>query len=231
MKITCIAVDDEPIALEIIKEYCSKIPSLELIKVFDNPFEAMAFLEGNKPELIFLDINMPEITGIELVGRVKDFPPVIFTTAYSKFAVESYNLDAIDYLLKPFDFDRFYKSVQKVEKLLKSDKEKVISGDEAFIIVKVEYKNVKIPISAISYLESMDNYVKIHVGNAYHMTQQSLKKLLNQLPGDQFCRVHKSYVVPFSKINFFTSTEITLQKVKIPIGRTYLKGFMEKMEA
>ncbi|MCB0650308.1 MAG: response regulator transcription factor [Saprospiraceae bacterium] len=231
MKITCIAVDDEPIALEIIKEYCSKIPSLELIKVFDNPFEAIAFLEVHKPELVFFDINMPEMTGIQLVGRIKDCPPVIFTTAYSKFAVESYNLDAIDYLLKPFDFDRFYKSVQKAKKFLEADKDKVLSADEAFIIVKVEYKNVKIPISEITYLEAMDNYVKIHVGNTYHMTQQSLKKLLNQLPGEQFCRVHKSFVVPFSKINFFTSTEITLGKVKIPVGRTYQKDFMEKMEA
>lgn len=230
-KLQCIAVDDEPFALKIIEDFCSKIPSVELLHCFNNSVEAYDYLQSNKPDVVFLDIRMPHISGLKLAETLKELPFVIFTTAYAEYAVKSYNLDAIDYLLKPFDFDRFYKAVQKAQKhhaLIKSEGQS--TGKEEFIVVKIEYNNVKININEILYLESLDNYVKIHLNNKYFLPHLSLKALLTKLPEDLFIRIHKSFAVAKNRIDFFNRKQVTLGDVNIPIGRTYLPGFMEKMK-
>ena len=174
---------------------------------------------------------MPELSGIQLIKQITNFPPVIFTTAHSKYAVESYNLNAIDYLLKPFDFERFYKAITKVEtyinlaNLVPVGEEKLV-----FLLIKVEYKNVKILLSQILFIEAMDNYVKIHTSERFYLTQQSMKSILQDLPDNQFCRVHKSYIVAFLKINHFSHKNITIGSHTIPIGRTFQKSFNERLK-
>ena len=230
-RLSCIAIDDEPFALALIEDFCEKIPTIDLIAVYDNPFEALQYLQYNKPDFVLIDIKMPELSCIQLIKQIADFPPVIFTTAHSKYAVESYNLNAIDYLLKPFDFDRFYKAITKVEKYLNLANLAPTNAEEsAFLLVKVEYKNVKILRSQILFIEAMDNYIKIHTAERFYLTQQSMKSILQDLPDNQFCRVHKSFIVSLLKINHFSHKNITIGAHTIPIGRTFQKRFNERLK-
>ncbi|MFK7979661.1 MAG: LytR/AlgR family response regulator transcription factor [Saprospiraceae bacterium] len=230
-KLSCIAIDDEPFALALIEDFCEKIPPINLIEAYDNPFEALQYLQYNKPDFVLIDIKMPELSGIQLIKQIVDCPPIIFTTAYSKYAVESYNLNAIDYLLKPFDFDRFYKAITKVEKHINSTNPVPINEDEsAFLLVKIDYKNVKILHAQILFIEAMDNYVKIHTAERFYLTQQSMKSILQRLPDNQFCRVHKSYIVALSKINHFSHKNITIGTHTIPIGRTFQERFTDRLK-
>jgi len=231
MTIKCIAIDDEPIALEIIKDFCENVPFLELVKSFNSSYEAFIYLKTNKPDLIFLDIKMPEISGIQIAENTIDLPPVIFTTAHSKYAIDSYNLNAIDYLLKPFDLERFVKAVNKAKKHIEIERQSASDSLQSeSIIIKVEYKNVKVYLSEILYIEAMDNYIKIHTSDKYHLTQQSLKSILSLLPTDSFCRVHKSYIVSIARISHFTHTKISIGEVLIPIGRAFSSHFIECMK-
>lgn len=230
-KLKGIAIDDEPFALALIEDFCGKIPQIELIAAYDNPFEALQYLQHNKPDFVLIDIKMPELSGIQLIKQIADFPPIIFTTAHSKYAVESYNLNAIDYLLKPFDFDRFYKSISKIERYINLVKPEPIHEKEmASIIVKIEYKNVKILLSEILFIEAMDNYVKIHTVERFYLTQQSMKSMLQDLPEDRFCRVHKSFIISLLKINHFSHKSITIGTHTIPIGRTFQERFNERLK-
>lgn len=230
-KLSCIAIDDEPFALALMEDFCQKIPPIDLIAAYDNPFEALQYLQYNKPDFVLIDIKMPELSGIQLIKQITDCPPIIFTTAHSKYAVESYNLNAIDYLLKPFDFERFYKAITKVEKHINSANAAPVNEEElAFILVKIEYKNVKILLSQILFIEAMDNYVKIHVAERFYLTQQSMKSMLQHLPDNQFCRVHKSFIVALSKINHFSHKNITIGTHIIPIGRTFQERFNERLK-
>ena len=230
MKIKCIAIDDEPFALKIIEDFCKNIPFIELVKTFNSSYEGFIYLKTNKPDLIFLDIKMPEISGIQIAENTENLPPVIFTTAHSKYAINSYNLDAIDYLLKPFDLERFIKAVNKARKYIEIEKKNTLNQElQEAIIIRVEYKNIKVYLSEILYIESMDNYIKIHTSGKYHLTQQSLKSIFSLLSKSNFCRVHKSYIVSISKINHFTRTELTIGDVIIPIGRVYSSNFIECM--
>lgn len=224
--IKCIAIDDEPFGLKIIENYCSKIPHIKLLKTFNNAIEALSFFKTKQVDLIFLDIRMPDISGIDIAQQLSTSSLVIFTTAYAEYAVESYNLNAIDYLLKPFDFDRFYTAVKKVVKTLTPHKE-TVNKKEASVTLKIEYKNVSVPINDILHLESMDNYVKIHTNKQMYMPQMSLKKALSILSKAEIIRVHKSYAVAISKIDFYTHKEISINNKKIPIGRSYLKEFLQ----
>lgn len=227
-QINCIAVDDEPFALRIIEDFCGKIPSIDLKRTFNNPVEALSYLNNHKPDIIFLDIRMPDISGLELAKRLDTIPFVIFTTAYAEYAVQSYNLDAVDYLLKPFDFERFYKAIEKAKVNLNLHGDLVEDRElEQSITLKIEYKNVRIVVNDILYLESMDNYVKIITPNKTFIPQINLKKILEILPEERFVRVHKSYAVPYLKIDYYTRREISIRQVKIPIGRSYLARFLD----
>jgi two-component system, LytTR family, response regulator len=208
MKIKCIAIDDEPLALEIIKDYSGKVPFLDLVKTFDNALESMDYLKNNKADLLFLDIQMEELTGIQLLKVLNPKPNVIFTTAYDSFAIQGFELDAVDYLLKPISFERFLKAVNKVyEKLnveqLIENKSKEVTiytpGDDYFF-VKTEFRLEKVKFSDILYIEGMGDYLRIVTPGKRLMTLQNFKKMEEMLPANKFYRVHKSYIVSLDKI-------------------------------
>jgi DNA-binding LytR/AlgR family response regulator len=238
MKIKCIAIDDEPLALEIIKDYSGKVPFLDLIKTFDNAIESIDYLKNNKIDLLFLDIQMEELTGIQLLKILNPKPNVIFTTAYDSFAIQGFELDAVDYLLKPISFERFMKAVNKVyEKLnvehLIENKTKEITiytpGDEYFF-VKTEFRLEKVNFADILYIEGMGDYLRIVTPNKRLMTLQNFKKMEEMLPANKFYRVHKSYIVALDKIENIEKNRIKISDKLIPISDTYKKPFFDFLD-
>ena len=221
--IRCIALDDEPLALDIIQAFTQKVSGFQLLKVFTDVFEASAFLKTNEVDLIFLDINMPDVNGIKFYESLQNPPALIFTTAYSQYALKGFDLDAIDYLLKPISFERFELALKKVKELheLKTNKS---SKEEDCIFVRAEYSLVKIPIADILYIESLGDYVKIFVGPKPIITHSTMKSILEKLPEGKFSRVHRSYVVPHAKIDSIRNRKINIGSVQIPVGDTYLES-------
>lgn len=217
--INCIAIDDEPLALQVIREYCEKIPFLKLQEKFTNPEDAKSFLATNPVDLLFLDIQMPDCNGIELYRSLKNKPAVIFTTAFKDFAVEGFNVDAIDYLLKPFDYARFLKAVYKAKEYLEfiSSKDLELSS----IFVKVNYELMKINLKDIDLIEALDDYIKIHIKPHPVLTLMTLKGIQEKLPSKEFIRVHRSYIVPVNKIERFNRQKITVAGKEIPVGSSY----------
>jgi len=238
MKIKCVAIDDEPLALEIIKDYSVKVPFLDLIKTFDNALESIDYLKNNKIDLLFLDIQMEELTGIQLLKILNPKPNVIFTTAYDSFAIQGFELDAVDYLLKPISFERFMKAVNKVyEKLnvehLIENKTKEVTiytpGDEYFF-VKTEFRLEKVNFADILYIEGMGDYLRIVTPNKRLMTLQNFKKMEEMLPANKFYRVHKSYIVALDKIENIEKNRIKISDKLIPISDTYKKPFFDFLD-
>lgn len=229
----CIAIDDEPRALEIIDSYIHKIAFLDLVDKFRSPLDAMEFLLQNKIDLIFLDINMPDITGTEFVKIVNPKPMVIFTTAYSEYAIESYELDAIDYLLKPFEFDRFLKSVIKAREVyglksgLKNKRTVYLSHVDKCISIKSGVKTYQVKIDDIRYIEGLGNYINVYLSDRKITTYISLRDFLEELPEKQFIRIHKSYIVSILHIKSFENHQVKLDDKTIPIGKTYKEKFID----
>jgi DNA-binding LytR/AlgR family response regulator len=217
--INCIAIDDEPLALQVIKEYCDKIPFVNLQEKFTNPEDAKAFLKNNTVDLLFLDIQMPDCNGIELYRSLTNKPAVVFTTAYKDFAVEGFNVDAIDYLLKPFDYARFLKAVYKSKEYIEflSSKDLELSS----IFVKVNYELMKINLKDIDLIEALDDYIKIHIKPHPVLTLMTLKGIQEKLPPKEFMRVHRSYIVPINKIEKFNRQKIFVAGKEIPVGSSY----------
>ena len=219
----CIAIDDEPIALSILRQYCQRSGDLEL-ETYSDPVVGMRAVERVKPDLLFLDIQMGEIRGIELAREIPKGTFLVFTTAYARYAVDGFDLNAVDFLHKPFSFGRFCQAVEKVRQLKtlqELSREPVLTDEE--ITVKVEYKNIRIRLAEIIYIEAMDNYVRIHLLHGRQILSQiSLKNLLELLP-KEFVRIHKSFVVPLYRVESYSRTGITLYNsdVTIPIGRAF----------
>ncbi len=231
----CIAIDDEPRALEIIANYINKIDFLDLVDKFRSPLDAMEFLLQNKIDLIFLDINMPDITGTEFMKIVNPKPMVIFTTAYSEYAIESYELNAIDYLLKPFEFDRFLKSVIKAREVfgLKSgyrDPTVYLSHVDKSISIKSGVETFQVKIDDIRYIEGLGNYIIVYLSDRKITTYISLKDFLEKLPEKQFVRIHKSYIVSILHIKSFETHQVKLHDKTIPIGKNYKEKFIDLMK-
>jgi len=231
----CIAVDDEPRALEIIDKFISKIDFLELIGKFRSPLEAIDFLMQNEVDLIFLDINMPDITGTELVKILNQKPMIIFTTAYSEYAVESYELKAIDYLLKPFEFDRFLNAVIKAKetfKLKKGEEKKhtILNPIDSKIQLKSGSETFHVKISDIIYIEGLGNYVNVYLSERKIATYISLKDFLEKLPSENFIRIHKSYIISIDHIKSFENHQVKIGNKNIPIGKNYRKEFIDLMK-
>jgi len=215
----CIAIDDEPLALQIIAQYCDKISFLQLEKTFTNPKEAIAYLQVNKIDLLFLDIQMPDINGLQLYKNLTNKPLVIFTTAFKDFAVEGFNVDAIDYLLKPFDYNRFLKAAYKA-----NEYQEFLSSQELqlnSIYVKVNYEMMKINLRDIELIEALDDYIKIHIKPYPVLTLMTLKNMQEKLPEKEFVRVHRSYIIPISKVEKFNKNKIYVAGKEIPIGSSY----------
>lgn len=229
--IKCVVVDDEPFAVQLLADYVKKSKDLELIATFTNPIEAFHFLNENEIDLIFLDILMPELTGIQLHKLILNKSQIIFTTAYNQYAVDSYNLDVVDYLLKPISFERFLLSVEKYKKrFLMSESLAQPTVPIDYIFVKSGYRTLKINLFDINYLESLDDYVAIYLQNEKVLTLKNMASFEASLPNNQFVRVHRSFIVSISKINFIEKNRIVINKKYIPISKTYQEQFWKTIE-
>jgi two-component system LytT family response regulator len=230
MKISCIAIDDEPLAVKKISAYIQKTPFLELVAECRSAFEAMEIINNRTIQLIFIDINMPDLNGLEFVKSLTDKPYVVFTTAYSEYAVEGFQVDAADYLLKPITYSSFLKAANKVKNLIdltaNSQKES-IRATASHLFVKSDYKLIRIELDDIRYIESQHEYIKIHLTNSDPvMTQLSLKAIEEQLPSDRFMRVHRSFIVNLKKISVIERNRIVFDgKVYIPVSEQYKEKF------
>lgn len=225
MKINCIIVEDEPLALKRTIEYVGKIPYLNLLRSFDNGFEAIGFLKIQEVDLLFLDIKMDELTGIQLLESLERKPCVIFTTAYSEYALKGYELNISDYLLKPFTIERFIQAVEKV--FLQLNKSK--SNDRGFFFVKSDYRIEKILFQDLLFIEGMRDYRCIHTNAKKILTSQTFSDLEAELPGSKFCRVHKSYMVSLDKIDLIERNRIRIKEAYVPISETYKDVFYKSI--
>lgn len=226
--IHCIAIDDEPMALEVIKAMCDKVPFMKLTHTFTQVSKARKYVRKYPVDLVFLDIQMPDINGIDFYKSINQRTAVIFTTAYSEYAVEGFNVSAVDYLLKPVDFERFRQACEKAKSYFEHIKSPS-ADQQSNLYVRSEYALVKIPFSEILYLETMDDYIKIHqLAKKPVITLMSMKKMLQKLPSSDFIRVHRSYIVPLHKIESVRGKSISLEVVDIPIGGSYEKEFFRR---
>jgi len=227
MKIRCIAIDDESPALLLMREYISRIPFLQLQYTFEDAVKGQALLQQEGTDLLFVDINMPDISGLELVRSLSQPPMVIFTTAYINFAVDGFELDAVDYLVKPIAFERFEKAVKKAQEFYTYRQRTHQSEIPDALFVYVEYRLVKINLADIEYIESLEDYIRIHTTTGKPlMTLMTLKKVLEKLPDDQFRRIHRSYIVAFTKVKSIQGRKLRMQSGKeLPVSDSYL-GFI-----
>jgi len=233
--IRTIAIDDEPLAMQLVNGYISKTPFLELVASFDNPIDAMEFLDENSVDLIFLDIQMPDLTGIEFTRILKDRPKIVFTTAYEKYALDGFKLEAVDYLLKPFGYDEFLKAAKKAEKLIrleKAESKEEIEANNEFLFLKSEYKIRRINFNEIKYIEGLKDYVKVYLQNEDKpiLSLSSLKSLEVKLPETKFMRVHRSFIVNLDKIDTIERSRIVFGKIYIPVSDQFKDKFQEYLD-
>ena len=233
--INCLIIDDEPLALDLLEDFISRVPFLKLVEKCSCAFEAMKVMEHENIELLFLDIQMPDITGIQFLKALENKPKVIFTTAYPEHAIEGFELDATDYLLKPFSFERFNKAVNKASEQIQS----VVSAHQAqhdssdekdYIFIKSGYDTVKVQFKNIRYIQGLKDYVKIYTHEGTVLSLVSMKAILNRLPADNFVRVHRSYIVAIDKIDLIQRRKISLGEKEIPVGDTFRKEFLEAID-
>ena len=217
--ITCIAIDDEPMALEVIERYCADSDLVELKATFREPLRAIAWLNREKVDLIFLDINMPEISGMQLLQSLSPRPMIIFTTAYSHYAVESYNLNAVDYLLKPVIFERFLTAVNKAAKA--GSLQNSADDEEITVYLKSGPQTYPVKLSDILYLEKDGNYITVHLKDKNVLIRENMGGVFDLVPASDFIRIHKSYVVAIKHVTMIEAHQLTVNGEKIPIGSSY----------
>jgi two-component system LytT family response regulator len=225
----CIAIDDEPLALQVLEKYISAFPMLELGGTFDDAIEGAAFLKNNAIDLLFIDINMPDLSGLDLISQLETRPMIIFTTAHKKFAHEGFELEALDYLLKPITTERFERAVNKALEQYEFRRSRKIESAES-LIVRSEYKMIKILLSDIEFIESMEDYIKIHLLSSKHpvLTLMSLKGILENLPENRFSRIHRSYIVPDALVKSIQNKKVRLLTDReLPVSDSYL-DFIER---
>ena len=222
VQLTCLIVDDEPLAQDIIENYLTNFSFVKLVAKCDNALIALDWIKKQKIDLVFLDVSMPFISGIEFIRTLKNPPAVILTTAHKEFALEGYELNVVDYLLKPISFERFLMAINKLNLDVPETPKPVITNarNDSFIYVKSEKKNVKILLKEILFIESLKDYIKIHTTNKTIITQVAISTIEQRLP-DNFLRVHRSFIVARDKITAYTQHDIEIGKLQIPIGRNY----------
>lgn len=237
MEIKTVIIDDEPLAVEVIQNYCNTLPEISVLKCFNNPVEALGFIHKNSVDLVFLDIQMPQLTGLEFIDTLAYKPMVIFTTAYPQYAVEGFELEALDYLVKPISYKRFLKAFNKVNPV----KEESFAlpappflqsnpPEDNFVFVKAEYGSVKIFVSEITYIQGLKDYLKINLNNGkYVLTLSNFKSLMDKLPEKMFIRVHNSYVVNLSYVDSVQRNRIIIDTLRIPVSESYKKSFFERL--
>ncbi|MDL2142637.1 MULTISPECIES: LytTR family DNA-binding domain-containing protein [Flavobacterium] len=230
----CIAVDDEPLALKLVETFIEQTPFLQLVQSCDNAIEAMSLIREQQPDIIFLDINMPNLSGMELARLLQEqqgtLPKIIFTTAYNHYAIEGYRVNAVDYLLKPFSYEEFLRAAGKVLQLTEEASgqfQSITADDDDFIFLKVEYQWVRISLKDILYIESLKDYVKVHLENSPKglMSLISLKALEEKLPSLKFMRINRSFIVALDKINSISKNSIFINKTEITVGEQYKETF------
>lgn len=231
--IRCLVVDDEPLAREIITRYIKDVPTLQLIGECSNALEAFAVLQKQTVDLVFLDIRMPQLNGNDFLKTLKNPPKIIFITAHHEYALEGYELDVVDYLMKPVPFDRFLKAVNKAYPTGVTPISTEATGslnNEAFVYFRVDRKMVKVMLHNVLYIESMKDYIKIFTDHTTLITKQSISSVEEMLPENEFTRVHRSYIVSLRKIRSFTAELLEVSNTTIPIGRLYRNGVLKKLE-
>ncbi len=232
----CLAVDDEPLALEIIKAFCAKIPFIDSLDTCTSGVEAISILQNGQTDLLFLDINMPHISGLELASLLTNPPMLIFTTAYQNHALEGFDLAAIDYLVKPFSFDRFMKAVSRAYELysLRLDKNahtEQHTAEDNYMMIKVDYANVKVMFDDILFVEGLKDYIKIYTTGKNYVTKSTMRNVEERLPSDTFMRIHKSHIVNIDRIEAFENNHIRIGDNKLPIGGGYKDDFLAFIES
>lgn len=232
MQINCIVIDDEPLAVTKLEGFISKMPVLSLMKTFDNAIEAVGWIKENNPDLIFLDIQMDQLTGIQFLEATKSASRVIITSAYDQYAIKGFELNVTDYLLKPFSFQRFVQSVNKVLEYYsqKQDIQKDKAGSDSHIFVKTEYRLERVDLTDILYIEGMKDYLRIICTQKKIMTLQSFSKIEENLPATKFCRVHKSFIVAMDKIKSVERGVILIADRRIPVSNTYKESFFSRIK-
>lgn len=225
--INAIAIDDEPPALKVIENFCNQIDFIDLQKTFNQPSEGLKYLHKFPVDVLFLDIQMPAMTGLELIESVKQNTMVIFTTAHSKYAVSGFELNAVDYLMKPYTFERFHQAVSKAYDLYKLRNQNSNTRNE-HLFVRADYTLIKIRIEDILYIEGLDDYLKIHIENQRSIvTRMTMKNVLEKLPTEEFVRVHRSFIIPLKRIKNIRNKVISLHNAEIPIGISYEESFLK----
>lgn len=225
MKLTCIIIEDEPLAIEKLDDFIKRVPFLELTACFENALDGLHFLKSDTADIVFLDIQMDQLTGIQLLETLSVKPYIIITSAYAEYALKGYELHVFDYLLKPYSFERFLASVNKVydDARSKNNREK----QDSHIFVKTEYRIENIALDDILYIEGMQGYLRIYLTDKKIMTKQGFKSIMELLPGNKFVQVHKSWIVSVTKIESIERNRIKIRKQLIPIGDTYKEKFYE----
>lgn len=234
-KVNCIIVDDEPMAREILVTYITRITNLNLIKSCSSAIEALNLINDKNVDLLFLDINMPEISGLSLAKSTHKKTKIIFTTAYREYAADGFDLQAIDYLLKPIAFDRFLQAVNKFLEIPSTLKNHPIENksftNNNFIFVRVDRKMLKIDFDSILYIESLSDYIKIHTKNKTIVTRETITNIQTKLPTTSFLRIHRSFIISISSINSYTNEYIEINKKAIPISRSYKEEVLNKLNS
>ncbi len=231
MKIKCVLIDDEPLAIKVLQNYFTNFTDFEVIGTFNNSLEALDFINSTSVDAVFLDINMPMMTGFELISLIENKTKVIITTAFREFAAESYDLDVLDYLVKPIPLPRFIKCINKIttEFNVKNNIKVETTKGDSHIFIKVDKKMMKINIEEILFVEGMKEYIKVVTPDKTYITHKSLTSLSEELPADRFLRIHKSYVIALNKVKSIEGNRIQIQSYTIPIGRNYSKEVKNKI--
>ncbi|CAL2088136.1 LytTR family DNA-binding domain-containing protein [Tenacibaculum sp. 190524A02b] len=227
MKINCVIIDDEPLAINVIKKHLEEFQNVTIVDTFNNPLEAIETLEKEKVDVLFLDINMPKMNGLEFLKNISIKPYVIITTAYREFAADSYELDVLDYLVKPIPFPRFLKSINKLTQQIHLNhniKEAPLGNEDSYIFLKVDKKLVKVLYDNILYIESLKDYIKVSTTTGNYIVHKSLTSITEELPSNNFLRIHRSYTIAINKVASIEGNSIEINSKRIPIGRKYINN-------
>ena len=230
-KYKSLIIDDEPIAIKVIEEHLEKFENIECIKGFTKAIDAIEILNKEKVDLLFLDINMPGISGVEFLKSLSNPPKVIFTTAYRNFAVDAFELNALDYIVKPISFERFLKAINKFLSQVQANQDtgNVEIQEKDYIVLKADKKNYKMRFADILFIESLDNYIKVHTGDLSIICYESLSGIEKELPGKTFIRIHRSYIINLTKVDVFTSSYVEIGERKFTIGRNYKDEALKRL--
>lgn len=229
MMLKCLIVDDEPLSLDVLEKYINDVPELHLVARCLDAFEALSTLKEKEVDLLFLDINMPKLSGLNLVRTMDDLPEVVFTTAYPEYAVEGFDLDVLDYLVKPISFERFLKTVNKAQKKLEGST--AIESEHAeFMMIKSNKKLFKVPYSDILHIQSMGDFVKVITPEKTFISSDTLKNILEQLPEKQFVRIHKSYIISIDAFSYLEGNRVKVGEEFLPVGLTYKERLLTALD-